>query len=337
MKPTSSGYADVNGIKLYHEIYGQGEPLVLIHGGLTTIGEMQGWVEPLAKTRQVIAVEMQGHGRTADTDRPMTFSTMGDDIAMLLDYLKIPKADLVGHSFGGASAIRTAIQYPNKVRRLVVISSPSARAGWYPEARNGMSQFGASMAKNMMQTPTGKFSRHWPEPQRFPQFLDKFGKMMSEDYDWSADIAKLPMPLLLVFADNDSISQKHIAEFFALLGGGVEEPGLAEHAVIEVAAGGRAWLQPLQFHHLAGGTADCRQVPRRSAHQRAGRRSSRLAGRAREERIDDLGSRTHADLEIFAREQQRTGYVRVSPAGYQPLIRTAGVSDAARRLGHARR
>jgi pimeloyl-ACP methyl ester carboxylesterase len=109
MSATSSGYADVNGIKLYHEIYGQGEPLVLIHGGLTTIGEMQGWVELLAKTRQVIAVEMQGHGRTPDTDRPMTFVTMGDDIAALLDYLKIPTADLVGHSFGGASAIRTAI------------------------------------------------------------------------------------------------------------------------------------------------------------------------------------------------------------------------------------
>ena len=225
MKPVSSGYADVNGIKLYHEIYGKGEPLVLIHGGLTTIGEMQGWVQPLATTRQVIAVEMQGHGRTADTDRPMTFRTMGDDIAALLGYLKIPKADLAGHSFGGACAIRTAIQHPDKVRRLVVISSPSARAGWYPEARNGMSQVGASMAKNMMQTPTGKFSKQWPEPQRFPQFLDKFGKMMSEDYDWSADIAKLPMPLLLVFADNDSISQKHIAEFFALFGGGVEEPG----------------------------------------------------------------------------------------------------------------
>jgi pimeloyl-ACP methyl ester carboxylesterase len=188
MKPVSSGYADVNGIRLYHEIYGQGEPLVLIHGGLTTIGEMQGWVEPLAKTRQVIAVEMQGHGRTADTDRPMTFRTMGDDIAALLDYLRIPKADLVGHSFGGASAIRAAIQHPDKVRRLVVISSPSARAGWYPEARNGMSQVDASMAENMMQTPTGKFSKQWPEPQRFPQFLDKFGKMMSEDYDWSTTI-----------------------------------------------------------------------------------------------------------------------------------------------------
>jgi pimeloyl-ACP methyl ester carboxylesterase len=225
MKPTSSGYANVSGIELYHEIYGQGEPLVLIHGGLTTIGEMQGWVQPLATARQVIAVEMQGHGRTADTDRPMNFATMGDDIAAFLDYLKIPKADLVGHSFGGASAIRAAIQHSDRVRRLVVISSPHARSAWYPEARDGMSRVGASMATNMVQTPTGKFSQQWPEPQRFPQFLDKFGKMMSEDYDWSVHIAKLPMPVLLLFADNDSIPQKHIAEFFALLDGGVKEPG----------------------------------------------------------------------------------------------------------------
>lgn len=225
MKLMASGYADANGIKIYHEIYGQGEPLVLIHGGLTTISEMQGWVEPLAKTRRVIAVEMQGHGRTPDTDRPMSFATMGDDVVALLDHLRIPKADVVGHSFGGASAIRAAIQHPDKVRRLVVISSPYARSGWYPEAQRGMSQVGAAMAENMVQTPTGKFSKQWPEPQRFRQFLDKFGRMMSEDYDWSADIAKLPMPVLLVFADNDSISQKHIAEFFAMLGGGIKEPG----------------------------------------------------------------------------------------------------------------
>jgi pimeloyl-ACP methyl ester carboxylesterase len=223
--PTSSGYADVNGIKLYHEIYGEGDPLVLIHGGLTTIGQLQGWVQPLAATRRVIAVEMQGHGHTADTDRPMTFATMGDDIAALLDYLKIPKADLVGHSFGAASALRAAIQHPGKVRRLVVISSPAARSGWFPEAQQGMSQVGAAMAGNMIQMPTGKLSKEWPEPQRFPQFLDKMGKMLSEPYDWSADIAKLPMPVLLVFADNDSIPQEHVAEFFALLGGGVKEPG----------------------------------------------------------------------------------------------------------------
>jgi pimeloyl-ACP methyl ester carboxylesterase len=223
--PSTTGYAEINGIRLYHEIYGTGEPLVLIHGGLTTIGEMQGWVQSLARTRQVIAVEMQGHGRTADTDRPMTLATMGDDIAALLDHLEIPKADLVGHSFGGASAIRATIQHPDKVRRLVVISSPYARSGWYPETQVGMSQISGAMAGNMMQTPTGKFSKQWPEPQRFPQFLDKMGKMQGTDYDWSADVAKLPMPVLLVFADNDSVSQKHIAEFFALLGGGIKEPG----------------------------------------------------------------------------------------------------------------
>jgi pimeloyl-ACP methyl ester carboxylesterase len=225
MKPVRSGYAEVNGIRLYHEIHGDGDPLVLIHGGLTTIGQMQGWVEPLARTRRVIAVEMQGHGHTADTDRPMSLAAMGDDIAALLDHLEIPRADLAGHSFGGASALRAAIQHPNRVRRLVVISSPHARSAWYPEAREGMSGVGAAMAVNLMQTPTGKLSSQWPEPQRFPHFLDKFGKMAGEDYDWSAEIAKLPMPVLLVFADHDSIPQAKIAEFFSLLGGGIKEPG----------------------------------------------------------------------------------------------------------------
>jgi pimeloyl-ACP methyl ester carboxylesterase len=225
MEPMTSGYADVNGIELYHEVYGAGEPLVLIHGGLTTIGEMPVWIESLAKARQVIAVEMQGHGHTADTDRPMSFRTLGDDIAALLDYLDILKADLVGHSFGAACAIRAAIQHPDKVRRLVVISSPHARSCWYPETRQGMSQVSASMAVHILQTPTGRLSQEWPDPRRFPQFLDKMGRLMGEDYDWSAEIAKLTMPVLLVFADNDSIPQTHIAAFFALLGGGVAEPG----------------------------------------------------------------------------------------------------------------
>ena len=221
----SSGYAEVNGIRLYHEIHGQGEPLVLIHGGLTTIGEMRRWVRPLARRRQVIAVEMQGHGHTADTDRPMSFATMADDVAALLDHLGVAIADLVGHSFGGACAIRAAIQHPERVRRLVVISSPYARSCWYPEVREGMSQVDASIAEQMMRTPTGKLSKRWLEPRRFPRFLDKMGKLMSEEYDWSAEVAKLPMPVLLVFADNDSVPQKHVAEFFALLGGGVKEPG----------------------------------------------------------------------------------------------------------------
>src|SRR5207244_4467691 len=173
----------------------------------------------------VIAVEMQGHGRTADTDRPMRLATMGDDVAALLDHLGIPRADVVGHSFGGACAIRAAIQHPDRVRRLVVVSSPHARSGWYPEVQEGMSQVGASLAEHMMATPTGTFSKRWPEPERFPPFLDKMGKLMGEDYDWSAEIAELPMPVLLVFADNDSVPQKHVAAFFALVGGGLKEPG----------------------------------------------------------------------------------------------------------------
>lgn len=173
----------------------------------------------------MIAVELRGHGRTADTDRPLKLETMGNDIAALLDQLSIQKADIVGLSLGAAVGLRTAIQHPEKVRRLVVISSPYAKSGWYPEAQKGMGQVSDAMAEDMMQTPTGKFSQAWPEPQRFPQFLDKMGKMLGASYDWSHDVKKLPMPVLLVYADNDSVSQKHIADFFALLGGGVKEPG----------------------------------------------------------------------------------------------------------------
>jgi pimeloyl-ACP methyl ester carboxylesterase len=225
MKPTASGYARTNGIELYYEMHGHGEPLVLIHGGLTTIGELEAWVRPLAATRRVIAVEMQGHGHTADTGRPLGFPTLADDIVALLDHLAIERADIVGHSFGGAVALRVAIQSPDRVRRLVVVSSPYARACWYPEVQQGMSQVGASLAENLMRTPTGELTRGWPDPGRFPDFLDRFGKLMSEDYDWSDAIAARPLPVLLVFADNDSIPQREIAAFFALLGGGVKEPG----------------------------------------------------------------------------------------------------------------
>jgi pimeloyl-ACP methyl ester carboxylesterase len=225
LKPSKSDHADVNGIRLYYEVYGSGEPLVLIHGGLTTIDEMHGWIDPLATSRQVIAVEMQGHGRTEDTDRPMTWKAMGDDIATLLDVLAIAKADLVGHSFGGVSAMRAAIQHPDKVRRLVIVSSPISRAHWFPEAQEGMSQVGSAMADQLAQTPTFQYSKAWKEPQRFGPFLDKMGKLLSEPYDWSADAKKLSMPVLLVFADNDSVPPQKVADFYALLGGGLKEPG----------------------------------------------------------------------------------------------------------------
>ena len=148
-----------------------------------------------------------------------------------------------------------------------------------------MSQVGAEMAEIMVLTPTGKYSKQWPDPQRFAQLLDKMGKMMSEDYDWSSDIAKLRMPVLLLFADNDSVSQKHVAEFFALLGGGVKEPGWLNTQLSK----SRLAVVPGYSHYnfiSSAGATDYRQVPGRSAHQSAERSSRRLADRAGQVAVD---------------------------------------------------
>ena len=212
-------------MRLYHEVYGTGDPLVLLPGGLMTIPEMSGLLEPLARTHQVIAVELQGHGRTADTDRPLSLATMGDDIAALLDHLEIQRAHLVGYSHGADVALHTAFQHPQQVQRLVVISAPFAFDGWYREAQEGMGAINAGFADLLKHTPTAKAAREWPQPERFAQFLDKMGRLKRERYDWSGEVKKLNMPVMLVYADHDSVSQRHIAEFFALLGGGISEPG----------------------------------------------------------------------------------------------------------------
>jgi pimeloyl-ACP methyl ester carboxylesterase len=225
MRPVSSGYVDVNGIKLYHEIYGEGEPLALLPGGLMTSKEMSPLIQALSDKRKVIAVELEGHGRTVDTDRPLRFETLGDDVGALIEKLGLGKADVVGWSFGGATALRTAIQHPERVRRLVVISNPYAHSGWYPETRQGMAQVSSKMAEQLMQTPAGMATRDWPHPERFPRFLDKMGALMAQDYDWSAEIRRLKMPVMLAFADHDAVSTQHIAEFFALLGGGLKDAG----------------------------------------------------------------------------------------------------------------
>jgi pimeloyl-ACP methyl ester carboxylesterase len=225
IQPSKTGYAEVNGIKFYHEVYGSGAPVVLIHGGLMTIGEMQPWLQPLAKDHQVIAVELQGHGHTADTDRTFRLDTLGDDVAALLDTLQIKQADIVGYSTGADVALQTAFRHPEKARRLVLVSTAYKLDGWYPEVQEGMKQVSGAMADSMMQTPTGQLSKQWPDPKGFAKFLDKMGVQMGEAYDWTASVKKLAMPVQLIFADNDSISTKHQAEFFALLGGGITEPG----------------------------------------------------------------------------------------------------------------
>ncbi|HJZ01224.1 MAG TPA: alpha/beta hydrolase, partial [Streptosporangiaceae bacterium] len=146
-------YADVNGISLYYEEHGSGQPLILLHGGLGS-GDMYAPILPLlAKGRRVITVDLQAHGRTADIDRPLRYETLGDDVAGLIRHLGVAQADVMGYSFGAATALRTAIQHPDLVRRLVVTSIPCRRDGWYPESLAGMDAMGSALAGMLMQSP----------------------------------------------------------------------------------------------------------------------------------------------------------------------------------------
>lgn len=216
-----TGYAPVNGLKMYYEIHGAGEPLILLHGGFG-LTEMLGEVlAQLAARRQVIAADLQGHGRTADIDRPLRLEHLGDDIAALIAHLGFERADVMGYSLGGSSALRAAIQHPDRVRKLVLVSAPFRRDGWYPENRAGMDQMGAAAAEFMKNTPMYQsYVRVAPEPEHFPALIDKMGDLLRQDYDWSHDVAALKLPTLIIFGDADAISPAHAAQFFALLGGG---------------------------------------------------------------------------------------------------------------------
>lgn len=221
-----SGYAPVNGLRLYYEISGAGEPLVLLHGGLGMTGMFGEQLPRLAQGRQVIAVDLQGHGRTADIDRPMRLELMADDIAALIRHLGLGQVDLMGFSMGAGVALRAAIQHPALVRRLVLISIPFRRDGWYPEVLASMDQVGAAAAPSMRDSPMYQaYAAIAPDPAQFPALLDKMADMLRQDYDWSAEVAAMRAPTLLIFGDADSIPPAHIAEFFTLLGGGKGDAG----------------------------------------------------------------------------------------------------------------
>ena len=221
-----TGYAKVNGLNLYYEIHGAGEPLVLLHGGLGAI-DMFGEILPLlAKGRQVIGVDLQAHGRTADIDRPLTFEAMADDIAALLKHLGMPKADVMGYSIGAGVALRTAIRHPEVVNRLVLVSTAFRRDGWYPEIRAGMDQMGPGAAEPMKQTPMYQlYARIAPRPADWPVLITKLGELVRKEYDWSKDVAAIKAPTLLVFGDADAVRPAHAVEFFELLGGGKKDGG----------------------------------------------------------------------------------------------------------------
>jgi pimeloyl-ACP methyl ester carboxylesterase len=226
--PTSTGYAPAaEGLQVYYAVYGSGDPIVVMAGGFGDVTSMMQTIEPLSRERQVIGIELEGHGHTALRKTPMSHARNGDDVAAVLRHLKIAKADVAGYSHGGDAAIRMAIQHPAMVRNLIVISTAAERDGWYPEVLKGMSAVSAAQAEAMKQSPL--YKEWWapvaPHPEQWPQVVDRMGELMRKDYDWRAEISKLPMPVLLLFADHDAVSMRHIAEFYALFGGGVRDAG----------------------------------------------------------------------------------------------------------------
>lgn len=224
--PSESGYAPIDGLNMYYEIHGHGQPLVLIHGGLASSGMFDAILPELSKDREVIAVDLQGHGRTADIDRALSYEAMADDIAGLIRYLKIPSADIMGYSLGGEVALRTAIQHPEVVRDLVIVSATYRRDGWYPEIIAAESQMNAQTAEQMKQTPIyHSYAQIAPHPGDWQVLCTKSGELFRHDYEWSADVAKIKVPVLLVFGDADAVRTANAVQFFELLGGGQRDGG----------------------------------------------------------------------------------------------------------------
>jgi len=219
---TTSGYAPVNGLKLYYETHGSGESLILLHGGVVGSTMFAPVLEKFAQDRQVITADLQGHGHTADIDRPLRYELMADDIAGLIKYLGFKKVDLLGYSLGGGTALQVAIRHPDVLRRLVLVSQPFKRQGWYPEVLVGMAQMGPAAAEGMKQSP---LSRMYPHIN-WATLFSKLAELLKRDYDWSKEVADLKPPTMLMFADADAVMPKHIVEFYGLFGGGMKDAGM---------------------------------------------------------------------------------------------------------------
>lgn len=217
----TTGYAPVNGLKIYYEVHGSGEPLVLLHGAFMTIDlNWAAFIPELAKNRKVIALEIQGHGHTADSERPFSYEGFASDVVGVLQHLKIDRADIVGYSFGGTIAIQTAIAYPEKVNKLVVISSGYKQEAWKPEMH---SQLSSLQPDFLDQTPLkGAYDSIAPDLAHWHSFVKKFLEFDLKDYNLGEEnIKKIKAPTLLIIGDNDGTELKAVAEFYQQLGGNV--------------------------------------------------------------------------------------------------------------------
>jgi pimeloyl-ACP methyl ester carboxylesterase len=219
-------YAEVNGVNMYFETHGDGRPLVMLHGGFGS-GEMFGPILPaLTERHQVIAVDLQGHGRTADIDRPIDVRLMADDVAALIDHLGLDRPDVFGYSLGGWVALHAAINHPDRVGRLVAVSANTRSEAIYPEIRAQQDQLNASAAEFMKSTPMYElYQRVAPRPEDFSRLVGKMGSAVSAKFDITDEVRGLQMPTLIVAADADMAPPSHYIEIFSLLDGGLRDGG----------------------------------------------------------------------------------------------------------------
>jgi len=219
-------YADVNGLHMYYETEGQGRPLILIHGGLMSAGMFGPMRTELAKARKVIAVDLQGHGRTADIDRPLDPKAMAGDIVALIEQQKLGRVDLMGNSLGAGVALWVAILRPDLVRKVVACSTVLRRDAFYPDILAQQEQVNANAAEMMKQTPMyQEYAKVAPRVEDFPRLLEKIGAMMAEPMDATKDVATIKLPVMVVQGDSDIVPPSHAVEIFGLLGGGKRDGG----------------------------------------------------------------------------------------------------------------
>ncbi|MCE4063519.1 alpha/beta hydrolase [Chryseobacterium gleum] len=221
VKPSESGYAPVNGIKVYYEVYGNGKPLVLLHGAFMTIDMNWGELIPeLSKTRKVIAVELQGHGHTPFSERKLSHAVLASDVTKIMDYLKIDKADVAGYSFGGEVAYQLAIQSPERLNNLVIISSTYKSSGWLPEVNKAFEGMKPDLFTNSpLHTAYNAVA---PDKTKWTKFLEQMMASAGKPFDLEDDnISKIPVPVLIIAGDNDGLDKTELSKTYKLLGGGV--------------------------------------------------------------------------------------------------------------------
>jgi pimeloyl-ACP methyl ester carboxylesterase len=208
----------VNGMQMYYEVSGAGDPLVVLHGAYMNIPSMGAIIPMLAKTHKVYALEFQGHGRTTDIDRPITYQNLADDVAAFMNAVKLPKADVFGYSMGSAAALQLAIRHPDKVNKLVAASVAYDAKGWQPAFTAMIPSMTPEMLVN---TPLpAEYRKLAPDPNGFPELARKLIQLEKEPMAWETDVRKLKMPVLIISGDADVATLEHTVSLFRILGGG---------------------------------------------------------------------------------------------------------------------